>query len=136
MQEHLFTLAISALLTLGNVGTAAAESAAADFPNPASATLESGTFVNIENLRNVAPGLNKEQLYALLGPPHFHEGIFRVREWNYLFNFRRDGTTLTCQYQVKFDKQMRVDGTYWKAADCAALAQAREQSAGTASPAN
>jgi hypothetical protein len=32
------------------------------FPDPQSATLTGGTFVNVDNLRSVAPGLSKDQM--------------------------------------------------------------------------
>src|ERR1700693_3361142 len=41
------------------------------FPDASSATSAGGTFVNIANLRNVDKGLSKDQMYDLLGPPHF-----------------------------------------------------------------
>ncbi|WP_376914722.1 outer membrane protein assembly factor BamE [Paraburkholderia sp. OAS925] len=33
--------------------------------------------------------MTKNQLYALIGPPHFHESVFHVRVWNYAFHFPR-----------------------------------------------
>src|SRR3546814_7157598 len=58
------------------------------FPDLATATFAGGTYPNVDNLRAIAPGMTKDQLYDLIGRPHFHEGVFGVREWNYLFNFR------------------------------------------------
>lgn len=99
-------------------GCATAESPP-KFPDPQSTTLTGGTFVNVNNLRNVGTGLTKDQMYDLLGPPHFHEGIVAVHVWNYLFNFRRGNETVTCQYQVQFDSHMKVSGTYWRDPSCA-----------------
>ncbi|KLU25113.1 membrane protein [Caballeronia mineralivorans PML1(12)] len=99
-------------------GCATAESPP-KFPDPQSTTLTGGTFVNVNNLRNVGPGLTKDQMVDLLGPPHFHEGIVAVHVWNYLFNFRRGSETVTCQYQVQFDSHMKVSGTYWRDPSCA-----------------
>ncbi|WP_158752679.1 OmpA family protein [Dyella sp. S184] len=91
------------------------------FPDPAHASRPEGTFVNLENLRNVAPGMTKDQLYALLGAPHFSEGVFGVRKWNYIFDFRKpeggDGF-FRCQYQVAFDKDHLASGFYWKPEAC------------------
>src|SRR5690606_5044560 len=44
-----------------------------------------GSYPNIDNLRQVGDGITRDQLYDLLGRPHFAEG-FRVREWDYLFH--------------------------------------------------
>jgi outer membrane protein OmpA-like peptidoglycan-associated protein len=118
--KNQLVLAISASFFVAVVlgGCATAESPP-KFPDPQSATLTGGTFVNVNNLRNVGPGLTKDQMYDLLGPPHFHEGIIAVHVWNYLFNFRRGNETVTCQYQVQFDNHMKVSGTYWRDPACA-----------------
>ena len=85
------------------------------------ATLKEGLFVNLANLRQVAPGMTKEQVYALLGRPHFKEGIGPVREWDYIFNFRNaaDPAHVTCQYKVLFDKNLKARNFYWLPASCA-----------------
>jgi len=94
-----------------------------DFPDPARAHPAGGTYVSLDGLRQYAPGMNKQQLYALLGTPHFGEGMWGVREWNYLFNFRRSvgAPPLQCQFQIHFDAQGVAVGQSWKPATCAAL---------------
>ncbi|HET7833870.1 MAG TPA: OmpA family protein [Gallionella sp.] len=92
------------------------------FPDIAKqAWIKEGIFPNIENLRKVAPGMTKDQLYALFGPPHFREGLGKVREWDYIFNFRNDGGNgvETCQYKVVFAPDMRVRSVHWKPESCA-----------------
>lgn len=93
------------------------------FPDAASASPAGGTFVNVANLRNVSTGLNKDQLYDLIGPPQFHEGFVGHRVWNYLFDFRRGDQVVSCQYQVQFDRNMRVSATYWRDPQCAEFVQ-------------
>lgn len=91
------------------------------FPDPARASVPEGIFVNIENLRKVALGLTKRQLYPLLGAPHFNEGVFGVKTWNYLFDFRKgDGSDeyFVCQYQVVFGKDGVASATHWKPEAC------------------
>ncbi|MFK2932325.1 OmpA family protein [Dyella agri] len=103
---------------------AAADDAASTevgFPDPSRASLPEGSYVNLENLRKVGPGMSKAQLYALLGAPHFNEGVFGVREWNYIFDFRKadgSGEHFSCQYQVDFDKHHLAAGFHWKPASC------------------
>ena len=41
-----------------------------------------------EQLRRIAPGMTKNQVRELISYPHFSEGLFGPREWNYIFNFR------------------------------------------------
>jgi outer membrane protein OmpA-like peptidoglycan-associated protein len=126
-------LAILALAGCHSVQTKApAEQAGGDavvFPDPAHATVPEGIFVNLENLRLVAPGMSKDQLYALLGAPHFNEGIFGVRKWNYLFDFRKDeGSSdhFSCQYQIEFDKDGRSTGSNWKPESCRTVLARRD----------
>lgn len=94
-----------------------------DFPDPARAYPAGGTYVSLDGLRQYAPGMNKQQLYALLGTPHFGEGMWGVREWNYLFNFRRSvgAPPVQCQFQIHFDGKGVAVGQSWKPATCAAL---------------
>ncbi len=94
-----------------------------DFPDPARAYPAGGTYVSLDGLRQYAPGMNKQQLYALLGTPHFGEGMWGVREWNYLFNFRRTvgAPPIQCQFQIHFDGKGVAVGQSWKPATCAAL---------------
>lgn len=91
------------------------------FPDPSASTMPEGDFVNLQNLRQIAPGLSKEQVRRLLGAPHFNEGVFGVRRWNYLFDFHEsegDHRAFRCQYQVQFDDHDRSSGAYWKPASC------------------
>ncbi|MBR8221624.1 OmpA family protein [Burkholderia ambifaria] len=94
------------------------------FPDPQSASPKGGTFVNVDNLRNVAPGLNKDQMYDLLGPPHFNEWFVGSHVWNYLFDFRRGNEVVSCQYQVRYDQHMKVTDTYWREPACADFVRA------------
>lgn len=82
--------------------------------------MKEGDFVNVANLRQIGPGMTKNQIYALIGPPHFDEGVFFVRVWNYVFNFRvgHGDDVVTCQYQIRFDEHAKVAATYWKEPDC------------------
>ncbi|KRF02102.1 hypothetical protein ASG87_11510 [Frateuria sp. Soil773] len=91
------------------------------FPDPSRASVPEGIFVNIENLRKIAPGMTKTQLYNLLGAPHFSEGLMGVRQWNYIFDFRKaDGSNdyFSCQYRIDFDKDYRAQQFHWKPESC------------------
>jgi|UPI00068C885A OOP family OmpA-OmpF porin len=100
---------------------------AAAFPDASQATMPEGVFVNVENLRKVAPGMTKHQLYDLLGAPHFSEGVFGVNTWNYIFDFREtDGQSFKCQYQVQFDEHHLAKAFYWKPESCKSLLEVHE----------
>jgi OmpA-OmpF porin, OOP family len=80
-----------------------------------------GTFPNPDDVHRAASGMNKDQLYALLGRPHFREGLIFVREWDYIFNFRGGsavGTVVTCQFKILFDRHYRAREFYWKPTAC------------------
>ena len=80
-----------------------------------------GSFPAPANLAHVAPGVTKDQLYELLGRPHFREGMVGVREWDYVFHFRSASGVKTCQYKVLFDTQFVARSFHWQPAACADL---------------
>ncbi|PFH08055.1 outer membrane protein OmpA-like peptidoglycan-associated protein [Collimonas sp. PA-H2] len=96
-----------------------------DFPNPGSSILRQGTVPTTEALRLMRTGMDKDEVRQLLGTPHFSEGVFGVREWNYLFHLRGSKETedVVCQYMVRFDSSVRVSGLYWRNPDCALLVE-------------
>lgn len=77
-----------------------------------------GTFPTLDHVREVQPGVNKQQVMALLGAPHFGEG-FGPREWNYLLNLRQGGAVTQCEFKVLFDTHKVARSTYWNPASCA-----------------
>ncbi|WP_439257787.1 OmpA family protein [Lonepinella sp. BR2271] len=77
-----------------------------------------GSWPNWDNVRMVERGMNKEQLYGLLGTPHFAEGLFGVREWDYAFNYRENGEHKICQYKILFDKNMNAQSFFWYPNGC------------------
>lgn len=88
------------------------------FPIVDSENLSQGAWPNLENLRKMHVGMSKDQVYQLLGPPHFQEGMFGVREWDYFFHIPRNGEILHCQYKVIFNKGMLAGNFYWKTQAC------------------
>jgi outer membrane protein OmpA-like peptidoglycan-associated protein len=111
------------------------------FPDVAKdAWLKGGTAPGLDRLRSVAPGMNKDQLYAQLGRPHFQEGFVGVREWDYVFNLPtgQGSESMSCQYKVVFEPDYRVRATHWRTQACADLvaekAPAPVASAPVASP--
>lgn len=100
------------------------------FPDKASAWPEQGTFPNLDNLRLLRPGMTKDQHYALIGRPHFNEGMADVREWDYLFNFRTGkpapNDIVQCQMKVLFDTAMVSRSYYWAPESCAAFLRSPE----------
>ena len=115
--KNLWVTACAGMLVFA-AGASLADEAVVKFPDRDSSFMKEGAFVSIENLRNMGPGLTKTQVYDLLGAPHFHEGVFHVLVWNYIFNFRRGSEVVSCQNQVQYSDQKLVQATYWKEPDC------------------
>ncbi len=121
------TAGCAAAIAAGPVVQARGSVGDVPFPDRARSYLSDGDFVNVENLRQMRPGLDKDEVRLLLGNPHFKEGLFGVDEWNYIFNFHT-GTgddVVTCQYQVRYDKQQgsyRVASMHWDGPACMELA--------------
>lgn len=77
-----------------------------------------GSWPNWQNVRQIERGMTKEQLYELIGRPHFDEGLYGVREWDYAFNYREDGMHKICQYKILFDKNMQAQSFFWHPNGC------------------
>mgnify|MGYP003575233915 CR=1 FL=1 len=94
-----------------------------DFPALSSAKWSQGTFPSVEALRAMRTGMGKDQVRELLSWPHFSEGLGGVREWNYIFHFRtgKGPEYVTCQYMVRFNKEVLTNGMYWKGPNCTGL---------------
>lgn len=99
------------------------------WPDPADASFTNGSYPNLDNLRLVGSGMTKDQLYNLLGRPHFNEGFAGVREWDYLFHFRTPKGDVTCQYKVLFDKDVLARSFFWKPASCADIVNGPKKAA-------
>ncbi|UNK05280.2 OmpA family protein [Psychrobacter raelei] len=88
------------------------------FPNIKDAWQTEGQFANTENLSKIRPGIKKEELYQLIGRPHFSEAQY-AREWDYIMKFYQpDDSVKVCQYKVIFDKNYRGQEFYWHPEDC------------------
>ncbi|HAT7732834.1 TPA: OmpA family protein [Enterobacter cloacae] len=89
------------------------------FPDLSTASKKEGSYVNIDNLLKIKKGMTKNQIYELIGTPHFWEGIMRVKEWDYIFHqTMHDGSVTTCQYKVLFDSEMKAQSFYFLPDDC------------------
>lgn len=114
-------LMLAALLSLGVSAAYAGtdmDNQDVEFPEMDRAWLESGTFVDVENLRRMGHGMTPNQIRELISYPHFSEGM-GLSNWNYIFNFRtgKGEEYVVCQYQVQFNDG-KSSKLYWKENVC------------------
>jgi outer membrane protein OmpA-like peptidoglycan-associated protein len=108
-----------------------------DFPDPSRATRREGVFLPPGTVHLLTPGMNKHQAYAILGAPHFHEGFFGERQWDYILNFYTGSGTeyRICRLQLRWNGHMRLDRIAWSAEKCRAAVYPVVQKAEAAVPA-
>jgi len=87
------------------------------FPDAEDVSLLTGTYPNVDSLAQVQNGVSRDQIYYLIGRPHFAEG-FRVNEWDYLFHFRTAEGERTCQFKILFDEDKIARSFHWAPEDC------------------
>lgn len=102
------------------------------FPDPKKAWQKGGSIVNHNDIAKITAGTTKDEIYKLIGTPHFSEG-FNAREWDYILKFYDTNQQIeVCQYKIIFnngyagrlkDDEFRVSEVYWKPASCAKYAQ-------------
>lgn len=116
-------LATAVTLFAGNAQARQASTATdLHWPEVNESYLRVGEFADPRDIRRVIPTLPKREVRLLINHPNFSEGLFEVREWDYVFNFLtgKGNEYITCQYKVLFDKDMRVTSTHWRDHQCEA----------------
>ncbi|MDA3042716.1 OmpA family protein [Campylobacter sp. JMF_01 NE2] len=86
--------------------------------------IDAPTHPNAENLGKVEKGMSKDQVYFLIGHPHHQEGLYAVREWDYVFNLKKKAgdPDKICQFKIIYDKDYRVGSTFYNPKGCADVA--------------
>jgi outer membrane protein OmpA-like peptidoglycan-associated protein len=93
-----------------------------EFKEPSKAWRDEGIFPNLEAIAKMQPGLTKQEVYTAFGKPHFSEGFFGVRQWDYIFKFNVGTQIEVCQYQIRYSGDLMLSNTFWNRAECAEYA--------------
>lgn len=93
------------------------------FPDPDKTWIDAPTHPNSENLGKIEKGMSKDQIYFLIGHPHHQEGMYAVREWDYLFNLKKKAgdPDKICQFKIIYDKDYKVGSTFYNPKGCAGV---------------
>ncbi len=94
------------------------------FDDKESAMKKRGVTANPADVRLIVPGVDKDSIYNLIGPPHFGETV--TRRWNYvLFFFTGNGTERQrCRVEFRFARPegkrvVEISEVVWQEQSCA-----------------
>ncbi len=127
-------MADSLVENVANISVAT-ETEATHFPEPTATYVKAVQRYDINQIKKLDVGLNKNQVRFLMGNPHFSEGLWRVHTWDYLVGLQKKNSNefQLCQLRISFDKNYLVDSLKWRDQSCQDL-MAQEDIKVTAEP--
>ena len=107
-----------ALGLMGLMSTAQAEEIW--FPEVERSYLDQVQRYEVSDAVEIANGLTKDQIRHILGNPHFSEGPFNVKMWNYVLDLRIPYTQeyRRCQLRIDFDRSYIAERHIWREPEC------------------
>lgn len=90
------------------------------FPEVERSYLDQVQRYEVSDAVQISNGLTKDQIRHILGNPHFSEGVFNVKMWNYVLDLRIPYTQeyRRCQLRIDFDSSFLAERHVWREREC------------------
>jgi len=96
-RKSLFTILLSSGLSMTCAYANAADQKPIIFPEASQSYLKHVKKYDVKDVALITENLSKDQIRQILGNPHFDEGLFRVRVWNYVLDVHQNANDQRCQ---------------------------------------
>jgi len=120
-RKSAFTILLSSGLSIGYAYAYGGDQKHVTFPEASQSYLKQVKKYDVKDVALITENMNKDQIRQILGNPHFDEGLFRVKIWNYVLDVHQNGNDQRCQLRIDFNKKYISEKITWKEQECQQL---------------